>query len=106
MTTSLRLFALCTVASFHRLSISPTNSSWAGQSSFTVRAHQSAFRLIRLLDLQGRVRTKTVKRASRAAIEYYYPRLTLDLCVEPLFRNAQEKLILLHTQPHQQKDLR
>merc|ERR1712072_41044 len=26
----------------------------------------------------GRVRTKTVKRASRAAIGFYYPRLTLD----------------------------
>ena len=26
----------------------------------------------------GRVRTKTVKRASRAIIEKYYPRLTLD----------------------------
>lgn len=28
--------------------------------------------------LQGRVRTKTVKRASRVLIEKYYPRLTLD----------------------------
>lgn len=28
---------------------------------------------------RGRVRTKTVKRASRVVIEKYYPRLTLDL---------------------------
>merc|ERR1712093_589813 len=28
--------------------------------------------------IMGRVRTKTVKRASRAAIEHYYPRLTVD----------------------------
>lgn len=28
--------------------------------------------------IQGRVRTKTTKRASRVLIEKYYPRLTLD----------------------------
>lgn len=33
---------------------------------------------------RGRVRTKTVKRASRVVIEKYYPRLTLDLCVPSL----------------------
>jgi small subunit ribosomal protein S17e len=30
------------------------------------------------LSLQGRVRTKTVKRSARVIVERYYPKLTLD----------------------------
>lgn len=58
-----------------RLSLLPNQSS----SPDVFSAARTDLELICAYSYRGRVRTKTVKRASRVVIEKYYPRLTLDL---------------------------
>ena len=77
-----------TLFSTRQISQLPTRFSFSQLQELTTN-HWFVYR--------GRVRTKTVKRASRVVIEKYYPRLTLDLYVFSLYLS-----ILLLDPTHQE----
>ncbi|KAF9982322.1 40S ribosomal protein S17 [Mortierella antarctica] len=58
--------------------LSTTNSSSSEEPHVREQPSLTINRVLHFSKKQGRVRTKTVKRASKVLIEKYYPRLTLD----------------------------
>lgn len=54
-----------------------SNNLWESYTNSFFFSYRFSFTIFFLL-LQGRVRTKTVKRAAKVLIEKYYPKLTLD----------------------------